>query len=127
MLPQQVIKEMQGLADDSYGSHDLHTNSQTCTAKSIRTSLNLPSSKPQGMAVVRHGRMASHHRLSGALTEASEGSLKLPRLIFKLRGGPGQALSKGQVIHLPLSLEFPAAHHWWDNHCHACRISLHLL
>lgn len=31
---------------------------------------------------------------------------------------PGQALSKGQVTHPPLSLESPAAQHRWDNHRH---------
>lgn len=33
MLPQQVIKGMQGLADDSFGSHNVHTKSQLCKAK----------------------------------------------------------------------------------------------
>lgn len=31
---------------------------------------------------------------------------------------PGQALSKGQVTHPPLSLQSPAAQHRWDNHRH---------
>lgn len=71
MLPQQVIKGMQGLADDSFGSHNLHTKSQLCKAKVnqdfLQTALFKTAEKGCGET---WGGVASHHRLREVLTEA---------------------------------------------------------
>lgn len=75
------------------------------------------------------GGMASHHRLREALMEAQPLKAHSNSHDWSLSSAelPGQALSKGQVIHPPLSLEFPAVHQGWDYHRHACCVSVHLL
>lgn len=122
MLPQQVIKEMQGLADDSYGSHNLHTKSQLRQTKInqdfLQTAFFKATEKGCGET---WGGVASHHRLREVLTEAQHlqahsnshdwhwSSVELP----------GWALSKGQVTHPLLSLRFPTVPPWWENHGYA--------
>lgn len=59
----------------------------------MRTSLKLPSSKPQRKAVVRHGGDGVSPHAEGS--PAPEGSLKLPQLIFKLHRAPGLGTEQG--------------------------------
>lgn len=71
MLPQQVIKGMEGLADDSYGAHNLHTKSQLSKAKIyqdfLQTALFKATEKGCGET---WGGVASPHRLREVLIEA---------------------------------------------------------
>jgi len=86
-----------GSAGDSYGSHNLRTNSQTCMAKSVRTSLSLPSSKPWRKAMVGHGADGVSPQTEGSPdgSPASEGSLQLPGLIPQLSGSPRPGTEQG--------------------------------
>lgn len=127
MLPQQVIKEMQGLADDSYGSHNLHTKSQLCKARInqdfLQTALFKATEKGCGET---RGGVASHHRLREVLTEAQhlQAHSNSHDWHWSISGAygvelPGRALSKRQVTHPLLSLRFPTVPPWWDNHGYA--------
>lgn len=115
--------EMQGWTEDSYGCHSVNTV-QTCTSKSVRSSstfaLQSHKERPWSDLV----GMASHRRWREA---QPEGSLRLPWLIFKLSGAPCPRAEQRAGYTAASGLDFPAVHHWWDNHCPSCCISAHLL
>lgn len=90
MLPQQVIKEMLGLADDSYGSHtrmqlpDLYSKINQDFPQA-----SLLKATEKGCGETWGDGVSPQAEGSPDGSPASEGSVKLPQLIFKLHRAPG--------------------------------------